>query len=554
MKISINWLKELVDLKVSVEELIRLLPLRTIGLKEVSRDYFELDMKGYNRADLLSMRGAAKEISAVTNSPVNFTMEKWQIPTLSEVAVEVEDAALAPVYCLAKIEKLKVNPSPSEWNEKLQSCGIRSISNVADITNLCMLEFGQPMHAFDAEKVQGAVVVRVARDGEKITTLDNKIRELSENDLLITDEKGPIGIAGVMGGKMSEVSETTTSIFLEAAIFDPISLRKTSQRLGLYSEASKRFQHGLTKTNLLQSLSAAIKMYESLGGKLTALTLTGNLEDKPKTIVLNQEKVNSLIGIEIPEQIVKSSLESLGFKMVSHPSSGNLNWEVTVPLWRLDINIEEDVIEEVARMYGYEKIPSKHPAEVNIPDHRQNPFFRLIQNLKQALYEAGLTEVQTYAYYSTDILTSLTKDKKDLIKISNPISKETEYLRDNLWPNLVEIVGKNIRQGYKDIGIFEIGKTYSKKQEQPIEKYHLSIALMNNTDNPIEELANIAKTLSLHLGGGGMVQTELFHPKRILRLEKNGKQIGHLAEVHLRILNKLGIEKRAAVMEVDLET
>jgi len=562
MKVSISWLKELIDLKVPVEKLIKLLPLRTIGLKSTDENFFELDMKGYNRADLLSMRGVAREVSAIADSPASFKPVNFEFKTqrLCEIPVEIESKELAPVYCLVKIENLKVKPSSPEWIKKLTDSGIRSINNVADITNLAMIEFGQPMHAFDAEKVKGKIKVKTARKDEQITTLDGKIRNLNEKDLLITDEAGPIGIAGIMGEKMSEISSSTTTILLEAAIFKPIPIRKSAQRLGLHSESSKRFQHGLTKTNLLQALSSAIKMYEALGGKLTAITLKGNLADEVKTIKLTQQKVNSLIGIAISSKQIESFLTALGFKLTSRSSDGNAVWDVAVPYWRLDIEIEEDLIEEVARMYGYEKIPAK-TLDTNIPDHTQNPLFGLLDALKKALVMQGLTEVETYSYYSTQVIKNLKLKVENLIRVANPISAETEYLRNNLWPNLLEVAAKNIRNNIKDIAIFEIGKVYAPRKENlPKENYHLSIALSNGTDNPIQELNQIYKAVLKHLQGeevqlhSGVEQkeqneTKYFHPTRFKSLGK----ADWMAEIHPRFVNKFGVDQRVSVLEIDIE-
>jgi len=544
MKVSINWLQELVDLKISLDELINLLPLRSISIKEVTDDLFELDMKGYNRADLLSLRGVAREVAAITNSQIKFSEEKNEFPDLPKVEVVIDNEKLCPVYCVAKIENLKVEHSNGTWVKKLFDSGIRSINNAADVTNLIMLEYGQPMHAFDAKKVRGSVRVRMAEKREKINTLDGKIRELSGEDLLIADESVPIGIAGVMGGKDSEVSESTTSIFLEAAIFDPVSIRKTAQRHNLPSEASKRFQHGLTKTNLLQALDAAIKMYEQMGGKLTAITLIGNLEDKTKTVILTEEKINSLIGVEIPSEQVTSSLTKLGFTLASQGQALGA-WKVTIPYWRQDCNIEEDLIEEVARMYGYENIPAKA-----LPDFKLTKFQDpLIYNLKKTLADLGLTEVQTYSFYSSKTINDLRLTIYDLVKIANPISTETEYMRDNLWPNLLEVAAKNVKNGFKDVAIFEIGKVYEPPQK---ETYRLSIALMNGTDNPLQELNQIfqqlLKNIKISLGAGVIHppgEQQQFHPTRFT---------DNMAEVHPRIVNKFGIDNRVAVLEVEIDT
>lgn len=578
MKISLSWLKELVDYNLTPRELADKLSLVSIGVKQTSDDFLELDLT-YNRGDLLSLRGVAREVAAITNSTVTFKNNNstYKQTDLPATPVKIEDEEFSPAQCVAKIEKLKFGPSPKEWVKKLKECGMRSVNNIADVTNLIMLEYGQPLHAFDESTVKDDTInVRLAKKDEEIITLDGKLRKLDQSDLVLADTEKPLDVAGVMGGKDTEVKESTHTILLSASMFNPTMVRKTAQRLGLHSEASKRFQHGLTKTNLLEALSAAIKMYESLGGKLTAISLVGDLEDKPKIIQLSKQKINSLLGVEIPAEQIKSSLQSLGF----HPKGGGTNnWEVTVPYFRLDIQIEEDLIEEIARIYGYEKIEGK-PLQDDSPIQLDETLAQFIYDLKLKLKKLGLTETQSYSFYSTAVLEALgiaREAKKTLIKIANPISSETEYLRLDLWPNLLEVIGKNIKEGFKDIGIFEIGKVYKllrtespqktviasdykNENGKPQESYRLSIALLNNTDNPIEELYKLAENSILHLRGVKLNPStppkeaaNLFHPKRFINIEKDGKMIAGIAEVHLRLLNKLGIENRVAVLEIGIE-
>lgn len=574
MKVSRKWLKELVNLKVSEDELVRLLPLRTIGIKEVTSQYIELDMKGYNRADLLSLRGVAYEVEAITDSGVKFKEEDeyiWDGKKLPKIDIKVQDSNLAPLYCLAKIAGLKVGPSSKDWIKKLSDSGYRSINNIADVTNLVMIEYGQPLHAFDANEVKDEkIIVRTAKKGEELTTLDNKKRVLEESDLLITDQEKPLGIAGVMGGKNSEISDSTTTILLEAAIFDPKNLRKTATRLGLQSEASKRFYHGLTQKRLFQALSAAIKMYQDLGGKLTGLSIVGEYPEKQKQIDLSQKKVNSLIGVNIQGKDVESYLKKLHFDVTPDSTAqaslnDNSSWSVRPPYFRLDVEIEEDVIEEVARLYGYEKIPAKALAG-EIPRAVDQSLFNLIHNIKNELVKIGLTEVQTYPYFSTKVLGALGFYKKDnlkhLVKVANPISAETEYLRQNLWPNLLEVVDRNLRQGFQDIAVFEVGKVY-KEEKEPYEKYLVSVVLMNNTEYPIKELHSLLQIFSeqlgvkIHFGNQILEDRELFHPNRNYSLsvygdKLNGKHIGMLVEIHPSVVNKFGIDKRVAMLELEI--
>lgn len=556
MKVSLSWLKKLVDYNLSPKELADKLSLISIGVKEQTQDSLELDLT-YNRGDLLSLRGIAREVAALTGSEIAFSAPEakdyiWEGKDLEDCPVEVKNLDLCPVYCVAKIEGLKVATSRDEWVNNLKTCGVRSINNVADVTNLIMLEYGQPMHSFDASEVKdGTLIVRTATQGEKLTTLDGKKRLLDGTDLLIADPQKALGLAGIMGGKNSEVTEKTTTILLEAAIFDPISNRKSSKKHGLYSEATKRFQHGLSRTNLLQALDAAIKMYEELGGELTAISLSGNLKDEVKKVHLTQKKNNSLMGIDIPAEQIVSSLRKLGFSLSPEEKA----WEVTVPYFRLDINIEEDLVEEVARMYGYEKIEGKQ-LENEKPIKLDQSFYKFIYDLKKTLKEAGLTEVQTYSFYSSATLDHLSWDKNSLLKIANPISSETEYLRENLWPNLLEVAAKNIRNGIKDIAIFELAKVYSpQKGDLPKESYHLSIALSNGTSDPIRELYQIFQTALSHPRGvtrGVTNKNEYFHPTRFTALEKNGEHVGWIAEIHPRFVNKFGIEQRVAVLEIEL--
>lgn len=557
MKVSLSWLKQLVNYDLSPQELADKLSIFSIGVKQVTDDFLELDLT-YNRADLLSLRGVAREVAVITGSELKFSNAEINKNNLPKTPVKIEDEDLSPVQCVAKIENLKVEQSPDTWVKKLSDSGMRSVNNIADVTNLVMLEYGHPLHAFDEATVKDDTInVRAAKKGENIVTLDGKLRKLEAQDIVLADSEKPLDVAGVMGGKDTEVSRSTHTILLSASLFNPVMVRRTANRLGLHSEASKRFQHGLTKTNLLQALYSAIKMYEGLGGKLSSLNLVGDLEDKPKIIKLSQEKINFLLGVDIPVEQVESSLQRLGFKLASHMSSGSTDWEVIPPDFRLDCNIEEDLIEEVARIYGYEKIEGK-PLDGNLPGKLDQSLQDSIQKLREALKEVGLTEVQTYSFYSTKVLSAISYPLSDLVKIANPISSETEYLREFIWPNLIEVAAKNIRTGFKDIAVFEVGKIY---QPGPKESYRLAIALMNGSDNPAEELISIFQSLASHIGSGeaklksGEVikdLKELFHPTRSATVKSKDKVIGYLAEVHLRILNKLGIEKRIAILEINL--
>lgn len=553
MKVSIAWLKQLVDLKVSTEEVVKLLPLRTIAIKEVTQDFIELDMKGYNRADLLSLKGVALEVAAITNSKILFKDPgeaefAWNLLKLPNTPIQIMEPSLAEVQCVAKIEGLTFGKSPADWVKKLASSGMREVNNIADVTNLIMLEYGQPLHSFDAKNVdKDTINVRRANNGEEITTLDHKLRKLTKDDIVLADTKKALDVAGVMGGLDSEVNENTTTILLSASIFNPEMVRQTSHSLGLSSEASKRFYHGLTKKRLLQAFNTAIKMYQDLGGRVTAITLKGNFEDKRKVVKLSRNKLENLVGVKFDDKQVEDYLTRLNFKLEEVENG----WEVEVPYFRLDIDLEEDLIEEVARMYGYEKIPAEKVLESKSLQE-ENPIFQKIADFKDKLVNLGLTEVQTYSFITTRAQEALginDSNREVLVKLANPMSAETEYLRQSIWPNLVEVVDKNLRQGFKDIAVFEIGKAFANMGGKPTEAYRLAIALSNGTDNPLEELASIAKQLGIEFKQTNppALAKNLFHPKRFLTTGN-----GSLEEIHLRVLNNLGIEKRVAVLEISL--
>lgn len=566
MKVGKQWLKELVNLQIPMEDLINLIPLRVQGgIKSVSNSYFELDLKGYNRSDLLSLRGVAYEIAAITNSPLVFEEESpddiSHLAGLPPLEVGIQNPKLCPIYCLAKIDGLKVRASSPEWTKKLENSGMRAVNNVADVTNLVMLEYGQPLHAFDSLKVKnGAVIVRTARQGETIETLDGKKRQLTNEDLLISDPEKAIGIAGVMGGKNSEITPDTTSILLEAAIFSPQALRKTATRLGLQSEASKRFYHGLTKTRLLQSVTAGVRYYQELGGQVKGFSIVGDRSEPQRSTSLTLQKTRSLIGVNLSPEVVEEYLKRLYFTVESKTEEDGLpSWQFNIPYWRTDIEVEQDLIEEVARMYGYESIRAKAltgPPQAPVDQSA----FELINTIKTHLKEIGLSEVLTYPFYSTQALANLELNLDDLVQISNPISAETQYLQTEVWPNLLESVIKNARQNFSTIALFQIARVYHPKAGAlPEEKYHLAVALMNTTLNPIQELYRILLQLSDQTGLNiaadhtpGIKGNNHFHPTRFSVLTKNGQTAGLIAEIHPRIINRFGTNRRIAVAEIRL--
>ncbi len=546
-----------------MDQLIHEINMKTIGTKEVTDKSIELDMKGYNRADLLSLRGIAYEVASLLESEVKFNEERdfiWEKRSLPSTPVKIEEGKLAQIQCVARIEGLKVKKSSPEWIRKITDSGMRPVNNIADVTNLIMLEYGQPLHAFDASGVKDDTInVRRAKEGEEITTLDGKKRILSTSDIVLSDTEKALDVAGVMGGQETEITDSTHTILLSASMFNPLFVRQTATKLKLRSEASKRFYHGLTKKRLLQSLDAAIRMFEEIGGKLTAITLNGKFEDEETEIKLRVDKTSSLVGMDFTEEEIKKLLNRLNFEVKTEKPRV---FAVKRPYWRLDINIEEDLIEEVARIYGYDKIPSKVlPGETPKPIDQKA--FELVDSLKKQLMHQGLSEIQTYSFYSTNVLNALgwnETNQKLLLKLENPMSKETEHLRLNIWPNLVESAVFN-NKSFNDVAIYEIGKTYTIKDGAPSEKNVLALALINGTDNPMLELLKLLNqtfeslNINVEYGNSTLIADikRLFHPNKLKSILYNGKPIGGAAELHPQVADNFGAKQRIAICEIDLE-
>jgi phenylalanyl-tRNA synthetase beta chain len=554
MKVSIDWLNELVELNGSVEDLVELLPLRSIGTKEVTADFIELDMKGYNRADLLSMRGVAYEVAAITDSKLKFEEEEVDLDEKSAtIDVEIQHKKDCPIYLVAQIDGVKVGKSNPDTIKKLADSGIRAVNNVVDITNLIMLEYGQPLHAFDGRVCTNRngnvqIGVRRAMSDESIQTLDEKDRVLMTEDIVIVSGQQVIGIAGVMGGKVSEVSDQTTTIVLEAAIFDPRLLRKTANRLSIHSEAAKRFYHGLTEKRLLQAFAKAIKELEKLGGKVVGIKKVGDYPAEKIDINVEVSKINALVGLDLGDDFIIQSLRKLYFEV---EKSGDM-LTVRPPYFRLDCRIGVDIVEEVARMYGYEKIPAKELAG-ETPEKIDQTKFEFEQKLRASLVELGFNEVLTYSFVGSKIIEAMEWTNDSMVKVANPISSETEYLRRQIWPNLVSALISNLKFR-KSAKIFEIGKTYSAIDGEIIERRVVSLAWADDGDDPFAALSGVFEALGGMAGVKWTLQANdtnnNLHPVRQVRVLDEDQIVGVGGEVNMRLIDTLGGNKRIAIIEV----
>jgi phenylalanyl-tRNA synthetase beta chain len=533
-----------------------------------------------NMARALSILGVAREVAAITGASLR--LPNPEVPTAGapvegRVRVSVETPDLCPRFTATLIEGVTISPSPLWMQRRLTLAGMRPISNVVDISNYVMLELGQPSHMFDADQVAGQhLVVRLARGGERLTTLDGKEHELTPDRLLVCDPDGPLGLAGVMGGATSEVSERTTRVIVEAALWEPTTIRRTSTTLRLRSEASRRFERGidpelppLAQRRLLQLLR------EHAGGTVAPGIVDVNARPwQAPTIELTEREVQRLLGLSLSAAEVARLLAPLGFGCVVE---GNTVL-VTAPSYRTDVTLAADLCEEVARMYGYDRLPTTNLAD-ELPEQRTNPSIEQEQRVRDLLAGAGLDEAITYSLTnmaSVALINPADADASRYLKLANPLSAEREYLRQSLLPTLLEALAQNLHER-EQVLLFEIGRIYLPRPGQtlPDEPRRLAIAMagarapqswLAKSAEPLDffDLKGMIETLLSRLNIGGRARfvaqrdDPRFHPGRAATIEVQGEDgamaAGIFGELHPDLCERIAIDNiRVLAAEIDLE-
>ncbi|MBI4683440.1 MAG: phenylalanine--tRNA ligase subunit beta [Nitrospirae bacterium] len=464
MKASYNWIKEFVDISMPPKELAHTLTMAGFeveAIEQVDDDtIFDIGITP-NRPDCLSIRGIAREISAIIGLPIKDNPVKIDKEEGEGPDIDIDNPDLCPRYCSRIVSGIKTGPSPEWLSKRLESCGIRSTSNIVDITNYILLELGQPMHAFDLDTLSGKkIVVRKAGEVKSFTTLDNEKRPLSKDTLLIWDGEKPVAIAGVMGGQNTEVSEGTVNVLLESAYFNPASVRRTSKLLNLSTESSYRFERGIDLEAVSFALDRAAQMItENTGGQVTAISDKYPDTFKPQKISFSADKVSSVIGVDIEKSFIEKTLVNLGFK-IELAEEGMV---ATPPSFRNDVEKDVDIIEEVARLYGYDKIPSTLPVMQMSPasEHRTQ---ELVKALKSSMVNSGFSEVINYSFMNPDVLDKLNLSSDDkrrnLIYIKNPLRNEDSAMRTSLIPALFNNISLNLNRGEKMLRFFEISRVF----------------------------------------------------------------------------------------------
>jgi phenylalanyl-tRNA synthetase beta chain len=537
-----------------------------------------------NLGRCLSIIGVAREVAALTGQPLKLTeptMKAEGGPIAGQIDLEIADPDLCSRYSATLIRGIKAGPSPLWMQLRLRAAGMRPINCIVDITNYVMLEWGQPLHAFDYDTLRArkegeppVIIVRRTKAGEILTTLDGVERQLEPDMLLITDGGGPVAIAGVMGGLETEISESTSNVLLESANFNNLNNRRTSQMLKLPSEASLRFGRGLPPETTVIAAQRATEYMRQLAGGVIAAGIADAYPVKPavKAIDLAPTEVERLLGIKVSRQRVVEILESLGFSC--EPGKGSAPIQVTIPYYRLDVGIAADLVEEVARIVGYDKIPDTLLRD-ELPPQRRNASLEGEQRVRDTLVGSGLAEVITYSLTNLESVAKLDPLHKEVdaatyIRIANPLTSEREYMRRTLMNSLLETLRDNLRFTSR-VSIFEVARVYLPQsgQDLPDEPRRLGI-VMSGRRRPVTwtgatsdlldfyDLKGVVETLldRLLLSDRTFVPTEhaTFQSGRVAKVLIGGIEAGVLGEVHPLVRESFDLPaQRVCLAELDLE-
>ena len=471
MKVLLSWLRDFVDVPGRPEDVATTMSVRGFaveGIEAAGDNDAVIDFEvTANRPDCLSVSGFAREVATAYGLGLrqpSLPSAASQAPALepvehSEIDVAIEAPDLCPRY-VAAVADITVGPSPAWMQSRLRAADVRPTSNIVDVTNYVLLELGQPMHAFDFARLGGGQIrVRAARPGETLRTLDNRVRELAPDMLVIADATRPVAIAGVMGGAESEVKGGTRAIVLESAYFNPLSVRRTSRALDLKTEASIRFERGADPRIPDAAMRRACALLYLIGAGKARGTFVDRHSGRlaPTVLPLRREKITSLLGTSIPDEEVRRILESLGCAL---QATGD-GWNVTVPTWRVDVTREVDLIEEAARHYGLNRIPVTFPRLAVAPPP-VDPRITRARQLRGLMTGQGFSEAVTFGFCSAQAAAPFAVDQSP-VPIKNPLSEAFAVLRPSLLPGLVESAGRNIRRGRRDAQLFEIGSRFGRR-------------------------------------------------------------------------------------------
>lgn len=585
MRVPVNWLKEYVKIHETVEELAHLLNMGGLGVEEIRGEgdnaVLVLEVTS-NRGDCLSIVGVAREVAALTGQELKYPScevlgESGPGNVWERASVEILDPDLCPRYAARMITSVRVAESPDWLKARLEAGGLRPINNIVDVTNYVLLELGQPLHAFDFATLRGQkVVVRRARAGETLLTIDGLERHLTEDILVIADAERPIAVAGVMGGLETEVTDQTVDILLESAHFNPISVRRTRNKLGMSTEASYRFERWVDPSGPVRAANRAAQLMSEVAG---GSVLPGVIdiypkEIKPVKLSLRPSFVNERLGTNIPSKDMNEMLRSLEFAV-----TGEDPIECSVPTTRNDILRETDLVEEVARLFGYDNIPTTIPSGVS-RQAGEGARKRLERRARELMMRCGLQEVWTFSLTRPAAMESAgISNGAAALQLRNPLTEDYTLLRTSMVPGIVEVLSNNAKIGNVDVHVFEIGKVYLPKGDDklPEERNMLAVAAMGSNWSGNWGLDRTAaqadfyalKGILTHLledfgvkeieykhvveGSDESVSTKSLHPGRSAEVIADGMPVAILGEIHPKVADTFNLPRRAYLATLNLD-
>lgn len=538
------------------------------------REYLNLDDKIIdvdltpNRGDCLSIAGLAREVGVLNKAPVTFVEDKETAAVIDDTfAVELKDAADCPRYVGRVIRGIDPAAETPLWmKQKLERSGVRSIDPVVDVTNYVLLELGQPMHAFDLDKLAGGIVVRRAEQGEKLTLLDGQEVELNADTLAITDANGPVAMAGIMGGEPTSVTAETKNIFLESAFFNPISIAGRARSYGLHTDSSHRFERGVDWQLQTRAINRATELLlDIVGGEAGPVSETANQDELPsdRQVFLRHAKVNAMLAFDMPAEEIEEILTRLGLGVEKTSTEGE--WHVSVPSYRFDIAIEVDLIEELARVYGYNNLPVRTPT-ASMPIKERDETKVTIQQVRRALIALGYQEAITYSFIEAGLAKQF-DDKYEAIALANPISAEMAVMRTTIWPGLAKALQHNQNRQQSRVRMFESGQRFLPTSGDEITQENVVAGILAGSRDPEGwnsgkdqvDFFDIKGDLESLLALGGAEEEFSFvadrhvalHPGQTARIERNGQPVGFIGALHPNLVKELGLNGPVYLFEIN---
>jgi len=553
MLISYNWIKQFINLSKKPQLIADKITLNLVEvesfIKKGNDFIFEIENKGItNRQDCFSQIGLARELAAYFNLSFNDPLKKSAIKLIFNKKMpfdlQIKEPQLCYRYSSIVLTNVKVKPSPKWLKEQIENCGVRSINNVVDITNYVMLEFGQPMHTFDYDKIEGAkIVIRRAKDKENITTLDGENRILNKNILVIADRKKPLGIAGIMGGTSSQITEKTKTIILESANFDKINNRQSEKYLKLRTDASTRFEKGLDINLTLPALYRTVKLLQKIAEAKPASKIVDKQYKKVKSwkIKTSIHWINKFLGINLRPSKIQDILKRLQLK--SKVNKDQIT--VSIPTYRLDLKTPADIAEEVARIYGYDNIPFVPLSNSQPPEENREVI--LMKKTKQYFQAAGFSEVLNYPFLSNKMLKTFSFDPKRQVKLINPLTVDQTYFRPSLLPSLLKNTKDNLRY-FNQLKLFEIAKIFiSQGSKQP--KEIINLAAIDIGKNSYLKLKGVCERLFVDFGikvkfQPAKIQLNFWRQSLTADVVSKNEVLGKIGKINSLVINKMQLDQK----------